>query len=54
MKKITEIKAFMAEACLLTPCQMLKVKGGLDSTTTTSATEDDKRRARPGGGATTQ
>ena len=51
MKKITDIKAAMPKRHLLTPSQMLKVKGGEDII---CATLDDKRRARPGGGASTQ
>ena len=52
MKSITEIKALMANKNLLTPNQMVNVKGGTD--TSTSATTDDKRRERPGGGVSTQ
>ncbi len=70
MRKITEIKSVISAKHLLTPHQMLKVKGGLfiqddqgenqdsqgeDLTgQICSALDDDKRRARPGGGASTQ
>ena len=66
MKKITNIKAVSANLMVLTPSQMLNVKGGIDyytysysttstftGTTTTSILTDDKRRDRPGGGITT-
>ena len=51
MKKITEIKALMANKNVLSTKQMAQVKGGLDPL---SLTEDDKRRERPGGGVSTQ
>lgn len=68
MKKFTNIKAHGASLMVLTPSQMLDVKGGYDLlayatnlityattslTTTTSIVTDDKRRDRPGGGITT-
>ncbi len=55
MKNFTNIKAVSANLLVLTPSQMLSVKGGIDSLldTTTSVVTDDKRRDRPGGGITT-
>ena len=54
MKNFTNIKAVSANLMVLTPSQMLNVKGGIDLlTTTTSILTDDKRRDRPGGGITT-
>jgi hypothetical protein len=51
MKKFTNIKSSVKSLNVLTPSQMLNVKGGTD--TTTSVLEDDKRRDRPGGGIST-
>lgn len=54
MKKFTDIIASTKNLVVLSPSQMLNVKGGTDSTTTTtSVVTDDKRRDRPGGGITT-
>ena len=55
MKNFTNIKANLASLMILTPSQMLNVKGGIDSLLdpTTSILTDDKRRDRPGGGITT-
>ena len=54
MKNFTNIKANLASLMVLTPSQMLNVKGGIDLiATTTSVVTDDKRRDRPGGGITT-
>ncbi len=51
MKKFTNIPASAKDMVVLSPSQMLNVKGGIDSTT--SVVTDDKRRDRPGGGITT-
>ena len=51
MKNFTNIKANLASLMILTPSQMLNVKGGID--VTVSVLTDDKRRDRPGGGITT-
>ena len=51
MKNFTNIKAVSANLMVLTPSQMLNVKGGTDLIV--SVTTDDKRRDRPGGGITT-
>ena len=62
MKNFTNIKAVSANLLVLTPSQMLNVKGGIDfitsitsiiTDTTTSILTDDKRRDRPGGGIST-
>ena len=53
MKNFTNIKAVSANLLVLTPSQMLNVKGGLDEIYTVSVVKDDKRRDRPGGGITT-
>ena len=53
MKNFTNIKANLASLMILTPSQMLNVKGGLDAIFTVSVVTDDKRRDRPGGGITT-
>ena len=57
MKNFTNIKAVEANLMVLTPSQMLNVKGGIllttTTTTVTSVLTDDKRRDRPGGGITT-
>lgn len=54
MKKFTNIQSSVKGLNILTPAQMLNVKGGTDTTTTiTSVVTDDKRRDRPGGGITT-
>jgi hypothetical protein len=47
MKKLNNIKV----SEILTPAQMINVKGGIDLTV--SVVLDDKRRDRPGGGITT-
>ena len=51
MKNFTNIKANLASLMILTPSQMLNVKGG--ATVTVCLVTDDKRRDRPGGGITT-
>ena len=53
MKNFTNIKAVSANLLVLTPSQMLNIKGGLDAIVTLSVVTDDKRRDRPGGGITT-
>lgn len=51
MKNFTNIKANLASLMILTPSEMLNVKGGID--VIVSVVTDDKRRDRPGGGITT-
>lgn len=51
MKNFTNIKAVSASLMVLTPSQMLNIKGGID--VIVSVVTDDKRRDRPGGGITT-
>jgi Na+/melibiose symporter-like transporter len=55
MKKFTNIKSSVKGLNVLTPSQMLNVKGGLDSLIDpiTGVLCDDKRRDRPGGGIST-
>ena len=54
MKNFTNIKAVSANLLVLTPSQMLNVKGGaLVLDPITGILVDDKRRDRPGGGITT-
>ncbi len=54
MKKFTNLKSSVKELNVLSPSQMLNVKGGiLVLDPLTGLWCDDKRRDRPGGGITT-